>query len=168
MPACSPDSKTVLYAGADARLEKVSIDGGAPQVWPGYPDFSHPTFSPDGKLAALITQIHGAPREKLALVPLDFSQAPRFVDFEKPPAEYATFFGDDPVIFHGDGIVYAVRDGDTDNLWLQHLDGSPGKQVTDFKSEFIRDFSYSPDGKQIAIIRGHREADVVLIRDSGK
>jgi serine/threonine protein kinase len=168
MPACSPDSKTVLYTDADAALERVSMDGGASQAWAGYPDFSHPTFSPDGKLAALITQVHGTARERLALVPLDFSKPARFVDFEKPPAEYATFFGDDPVIFHSDGIVYAVRSGDTDNLWLQHLDGTPGKQLTDFKSEFIRDFSYSPDGKQLAIIRGHREADVVLIRDSGK
>jgi hypothetical protein len=38
----------------------------------------------------------------------------------------------------------------------------------DLKSEFIRDFDYSYDGKQLAIIRGHRESDVVLIRDSEK
>ena len=44
----------------------------------------------------------------------------------------------------------------------------PGKQLTDFKLEFIRDFDYSYDGKQLAIIRGHRESDVVLIRDSEK
>ena len=39
-------------------------------------------------------------------------------------------------------------------------------QLTGFKSEFIRDFDYSYDGKRLAIIRGHRESDVVLIRDS--
>jgi len=61
-----------------------------------------------------------------------------------------------------------VRNGDTDNLWLQHLDGSPGKQLTDFKSEFIRDFDYSLDGKQLAVDRGHRESDVVLIRAQEK
>ena len=65
-------------------------------------------------------------------------------------------------------IVYPIRNGETDNLWLQNLDGSPGKQLTDFKSEFIRDFDFSFDGKQLAIIRGHREADVVLIRQSEK
>jgi len=48
------------------------------------------------------------------------------------------------------------------------LDGSPGKQLTNFKTEFIRDFDYSYDGKQLAIIRIHRESDVVLIRDSEK
>ena len=64
--------------------------------------------------------------------------------------------------------IYPVRDGQTDNLWLQHLDGSPGKQLTDFKSELIRDFDYSFDGKHLAVIRGHRESDVVLIRDVEK
>jgi eukaryotic-like serine/threonine-protein kinase len=170
MPSCSPDSKTVLYADAAARLEKVAIDGGASQAWPSYPEFSHAGFSPDGKLAAVITQLPRESKAKLALVPLDFTQSPRFLDFEKPPAEYAAFSGDDPIVLRhdGTGVVYAVRDGDTDNLWLQHLDGTPGKQLTDFKSEFIRDFSYSADGKQLAIIRGHREADVVLIHDTGK
>jgi Tol biopolymer transport system component len=75
-----------------------------------------------------------------------------------------------PVAFSpdGKGIVYPIRNGETDNLWLQNLDGSPGKQLTDFKSEFIRDFDFSFDGKQLAIIRGHREADVVQIRDLDK
>jgi hypothetical protein len=35
-------------------------------------------------------------------------------------------------------------------------------------SEFIRNFDYSFDGKQPAIIRGHRESDVVLLRDAEK
>jgi hypothetical protein len=26
-----------------------------------------------------------------------------------------------------------VRDRETDNLWIQNLEGSPGKQLTDFK-----------------------------------
>ena len=78
--------------------------------------------------------------------------------------------GDGPILFKRDGksIVYPVREGQTDNLWQQNLDGTTGKQLTDFKSEFIRDFDYSYDGKQLAIIRGHREADVVLIRESEK
>ena len=50
------------------------------------------------------------------------------------------------------------------------LDAAHAKGIVhrDFKSEFIRDFDYSFDGKQLAIIRGHREADVVLIRESEK
>jgi len=78
------------------------------------------------------------------------------------------------VVFPPDSVTkegehrYPIRNGETDNLWLQNLDGSPGKRLTDFKSEFIRDFDFSFEGKQLAIIRGHREADVVLIRDLEK
>jgi eukaryotic-like serine/threonine-protein kinase len=170
MAVCSPDSKTVFYSDADSRLDKVAIDGGASQTLPNYPEFSRAGFSPDGKLAAVVTSRPGETKAKLALVPLDFGQPIRFLDFEKPPAEYAPYFGDNPFVFRrdGTGIVYSTRTGSADNLWLQHLDGSPGKQLTDFPSAFIRDFDYSPDGKQLAIIRGHREADVVLIRDTEK
>ncbi len=65
-------------------------------------------------------------------------------------------------------IVHPIRNGDTDNFWRQNLDGSPGKQLTDFKSEFIRDFDFSFDGQHLAIIRAHREADVVPLRDLEK
>ena len=160
----------MLYADADSKFEKVAIDGGASQQFPDFANFGRITISPDGKLVAIITNRPGETKEKLGLLSLDFSQPSGFVDFERPRAEYASVFGDGPILFKrdGTGIIYPVRDGQTDNLWLQHLDGSPGKQLTDFKSEFIRDFDYSYDGKQLAIIRGHREADVVLIRDSEK
>jgi len=170
MPVCSADSKNVLYADADSKLERVSIDGGASQQFPDYANFGRIAISPDGKLAAMVTNRPGDTREKLGLLSLDFSKPVRFLDCERPRVEYADVLGDGPILFSrdGTGIIYPVRDGQTDNLWLQHLDGSPGKQLTDFKSEFIRDFDYSYDGKQLAIIRGHRESDVVLIRDSEK
>jgi hypothetical protein len=78
--------------------------------------------------------------------------------------------GDGPILLTGDGktVVYPVHEGDTDNLWLQQLDGSPGKPLTDFKSELIRDFDLSQDGRQLAIIRGHKDSDVVLFRDLEK
>ena len=170
MPVCSADSKTVLYSDADSKLDKVALEGGPSQQFADYPVFGRITISPDDKLAAIITSRVGDTKEKLGLLPLDFSQPIRFLDFERPRAEYAVVFGDGPILFKrdGTGIIYPFRDGQTDNLWLQNLDGSPGKQLTDFKSEFIRDFDYSRDGKQLAVIRGHRESDVVLIRDSGK
>jgi len=52
----------------------------------------------------------------------------------------------------GMGVVYKAEDA----------------RLHRFKLEFIRDFDYSYDGKQLAIIRGHRESDVVLIHDSEK
>jgi eukaryotic-like serine/threonine-protein kinase len=170
MPVCSADSKTVLYDDADSKLERVGIDGGVPQQFREYANFARFTVSPDGKNVAMITNRVGETKEKIALLSPDFYRPVRFLDFERPRVSYGGVFGDEPILFKrdGTGIVYPVREGQTDNLWLQHLDGTPGKQLTDFKSEFIRDFDYSFDGKQLAIIRGHQEADVVLIRDSDK
>ena len=152
MPMCSPDSKTVLYEDADSKFEKVPLEGGASQQFAEHPSFARPAFSPDGKLIAFVTSRPGDPKEKLGLLSLDFNQPVRYLDFERPRAEYASMFGDGEILFRrdGTGIVYSVRNGRTDNLWLQLLDGSPGKQLTDFKSEFIRDFDYSSDGKQLA------------------
>jgi len=168
--ACSPEAKAVLYSDADNKLERAALDGGASQPISEFAVFSRVAVSPDGKPAAFVTSRPGDSKEKLVLQPLDSSQPPRLVEFERPRAEYALGIDGAPIEFSrdGTGIVYPVRSGDTDNLWLQHLDGSPGKQLTDFKSEFIRDFDYSFDGKQLAVIRGHRESDVVLIRDSEK
>ncbi len=170
LPTCSGDSKSVLYADADSRLSTVALEGGASHQISDYPVFGRIAASPDGKLAAIITNRMGETKEKLGLLSLDSSQPSRLLDFERPRAEYATFFGDGPILFKrdGTGIIYPTRDGQTDNLWLQHLDGSPGKQLTDFRSEYIRNFDYSYDGKQLAIVRGHVESDVVLIRDSEK
>jgi len=41
-----------------------------------------------------------------------------------------------------------------------------GKALTDFKTEHIYDFHWSFDGKQLAIVRGHTESDVVLLRSA--
>lgn len=170
MPVCSADSKTVLYADADSKMEKVGIEGGTSQQYPDYSSFGRLTISPDGKLAAMVTNRAGETKEKLGLLPLDFAHPIQFLELERPRVAYGFMTGGGPILFKrdGSGIIYPIRDGETDNLWLQRLDGSPGKQLTSFKSEYISDFDYSYDGKQLAIIRGHQEADVVLIRDSEK
>jgi eukaryotic-like serine/threonine-protein kinase len=67
----------------------------------------------------------------------------------------------------GTAIVYPIHENGLDNLWLQPLDGSRGRQITDFKSDAIRMFRFSPDGKTLGILRSHTESDAVILRDSG-
>jgi len=64
-------------------------------------------------------------------------------------------------------LVYVIREKGSDNLWLQPLGGSPGRQITQFQNDAIQFFLYSPDGKSLGVMRTHRESDVVLLRDSG-
>jgi Tol biopolymer transport system component len=66
-------------------------------------------------------------------------------------------------------IVYTIRgENNVDNLWLQPLNGKPGRQITQFQSDQIPGFGWSPDGKKLLIGRGHTESDVVLLRDTSK
>ena len=160
---CSRDSRWVYYIeeGDEGKLARVSIDGGATHVLSDLP-ISNGLFdvSPDGKIAAFGTLEHsGGHKEKLAVVDTDSGQT-NLLDFERLRFGLLRFSSD------GKGVVYPARDNGVDNLWLQPLDGSRGRQITDFKSERIRDFHWSFDGKQLAMIRGHTDSDVVLIRDA--
>ena len=62
-------------------------------------------------------------------------------------------------------IFYVSTTGDVGNLWELPLDGSPPKAVTDFKSHSLDDFEWSRDGKRLAVARGTRLSDVILIED---
>jgi serine/threonine protein kinase len=160
---CSPDSRWVYYIGqGDGQaLARVSIDGGSPQTVSNL-DISDSVFdvSPDGRLAAFGTLEHsGEHKEKLALVATDSGQT-KLVDFERLRFGLLRFSRD------GKAVVYPTRDNGVDNLWLQPLDGSKGHALTNFNAERIRDFRWSFDGKQLAMVRGHTDSDVVLIRSA--
>ncbi|HEV2102980.1 MAG TPA: hypothetical protein VGR58_09400 [Candidatus Acidoferrum sp.] len=48
---------------------------------------------------------------------------------------------------------------------MQSLDGSPGHQITNFTSQHIAEFQWSPDGKTLAVARGQNNSDVVLLQE---
>jgi serine/threonine protein kinase/Tol biopolymer transport system component len=165
-PVCSPDGVRALYADAELQLTTVPLEGGTKKTISKQPVFSRFDLSPDGKFAAFATYHLGEPKEKLALQAIDSEQILKFLDFERPRAEPANAIGSIRFARDGKAVIYPVRNGGTDNLWLQPLDGSPGKQITDFKYEEISDFHWSFDGSKLALIRGHTDSDVVLIHDS--
>ena len=160
-PVCSPDDRWVIYQDAvnGNRLMKVSIDGGKPEQ---ISDELSAVFdvSPDSKTIALAAFGHlGEHVEELKLLSLESNQTSKTLEFERPRSGPITFSMD------GKAVIYPFRHGGVDDLWLQPLDGSSGKQITDFKSEHIREFRWSFDGSKMAVIRGHTDSDVVLIRD---
>jgi eukaryotic-like serine/threonine-protein kinase len=163
-PVCSPDGKWVYYSDEanGAKLTRVPLDGGKSERLSEYPAERF-DISPDGKLAAFTTfTTSSTPKKQLALVPVDSPQNTKVVDLQRPvPSNAAVRFTPD-----GKAVVYQVRDQDTDNLWLQPLDGSAGKQLTNFKSEQINDFHWSFDGSKLGLVRGHTDSDVVLLEES--
>ena len=170
IPTCSADSKMVYFVDTEGnRLKRVPVDGGAPEIVPGSV-IPHGLFvqayfldhSPDGHLLALLVILgESNPVHKIALIPLDSgSQAQvRFLDPNPAVADAARFTPD------GKALVYPIMQQGVDNLWMQPLDGSAGRQITNFKSDQIFGVQFSPDGKNLAVLQRRIEADVVLLRE---
>jgi len=164
-PVCSPDSKWAYYVNyVDRTLMKVSMAGGKPEA------AAHTIveaagsydFSPDGKTLVLGTYDFKAQRPTLSLISTDSGQILRTFEYD-PRHEGKLRFNPD-----GKGVVYPIRDKGVDNLWLQPLDGSPGRQLTNFDSLKIASYRWSLDGKRLALVRGDAPSDVVLIQDAQK
>ena len=96
----------------------------------------------------------------LALVATGGAKAEKLIEFERPRFGLLRFSPD------GKAVVYPARENGVDNLWLQPLDGSKGHALTSFTAEHSLRLHWSFNGKQLALVRGHDDADVVLIRDA--
>ncbi len=157
----SPDGKWVVFGTFTVggfSIWKVSIDGGDPvQVTHKYS--LNAAISPDGKLIACSYQDEHT-IEKIALVPFEGGEPSKL--FDLPPGVQTANLRWLP---DGRGLTYIVNRGGISNIWIQPLDGSPAKQLTDFKSDRIFKFDWSPDGKWLALSRGPEQRDVVLMSD---
>lgn len=171
-PTISPDGKWVIYtavAGIKPTSWKVSIDGGSPVQISDHVATSA-TISPDGKLLAFVypeSQDFFAPPNKLAIVPFD-SSSPGNLSFDVHPISIQ---GSGTVMTvlqwsqDGKSIHYTVNSSNVSNIWSQPIDGSPAKQITDFKDSLTTGFAWSRDGKTLACTRGLLLRDAVLITD---
>jgi len=168
---CTRDGKWVYYQDWFTDLiMRVPMDGGKPEAVPGaaIPNtiFAQPgmAISPDGKtMTFLVVQIEkDGPIYKLAFVPLDAGPTPsvQLVDPDPRVSENPEFTPD------GSAVIYPIREHGVENLWLQPLDGSRGRQITHFESDQIQALHFSPDGKTLGVFRQHIESDVVLLQDT--
>jgi Tol biopolymer transport system component len=94
------------------------------------------------------------------------------VDLDAGPNPTRRTLNPDPrvsgaVVFTPDqkAVAYPILENDVSNIWVQPLDGSPGHQITNFKFGTFRNFSWSPDGQSLAVIRDASQSDVVLLRE---
>jgi serine/threonine protein kinase len=161
-PVCSPDSQWIYYMDDNAGgIMKVPIDGGPPERVTAQTLDGTFDISPDGATAVfgIIDHANGH-QDKLVFFDLSTRQIRKSINFERQRAGVFIRFARD-----GKSVVYPIRENGVDNLWQQPLDGSAGKQLTSFKAEHIWDYHWSPDGSKLALVRGHTDSDVVLIRD---
>jgi serine/threonine protein kinase/Tol biopolymer transport system component len=161
--ACSPDGKWVFYFGGDNRAYmKVPLSGGKPEPWVSPTAEGRAGFdvTHDGKTAVLGTYDFKLRRPNIALFSLESGQLIRNFDYDPRHAGVLRFSPD------GKGFVYPVREKGVDNLYLQPLEGASGRQLTNFTSLKIYSYQWSPDGKNLALVRGDSPSDLVLIKDA--
>jgi Tol biopolymer transport system component len=163
-PTCSRDGHWVIYSARVSgkhSIRKVPIDGGEPVQLKVTENFTIPSVSPDGKLIAYTDKDERADSpERIVVIPFDGGDPVK--TFDLPPT-----FQHAAVRWKLDGraLTYVdIRDG-VDNIWSQPLEGGAPRQITDFKSDGIGIFDWSPDGKQLALWRGMENRNVVLISD---
>ena len=185
-PTCSPDHKWIYYLDTLVRLMRVPAEGsGPPQAVQGvkipelFEYLGSVDFSPDGGRLMLVgmtmaTGVNSAMRSNLLVASLDASKDatplvlrcdPRFSAGTTATSIYT---GGPRFTPDGKAIVYDITEKGFANLWMQPLDGSPGRQITNFKSGRINGFRWSPDGKWLGVMREHDLSDVVLLRETNE
>jgi len=162
-PTCAKSGPWVYYLDVNDNgyLKRVSVDGGSPETVVNFSMGSY-ALSPDGKNVA---SLEVRELDHKLMLRMDSTEAHRMVyhDMDQRALPGGLAFAPD-----AKAVVYVVREKGVDNLWSQSLDGSASKQLTHFAKEKISRFLYSPDGSQLAIERGEKEADVVLLKDTSK
>jgi len=175
-PICAPAGKWVYYnGGSKAPWMRVTLDGATneqlhPHIESGWGVFSILDVSPDerrivtyGTRADTSTNTYS---NRLGIFSADSVDSPmQTLD----PSPLMKSSGGARFTPDGQALVYAVTGGkNEDNLWLQPLDGKPGRQITQFHTDSFFGAGWSPDAKKLLIARGHAESDVILLRDTTK
>ncbi len=169
---CSPDGKWAYYYDQVAgRISRMPLDSsGKAEAVPGsvvpnsFVASAGFGLSSDGTVLAYLVEVvdpgtqNG--KEKVALLDIG-SSAPRLLDADPRVTRAGVQFTPD-----GKSVAYAIHENGVDNMWIQPLDGSAGRQITNFTSEQITSFHWSPDGKNLGVLRNHSESDVVLLQES--
>jgi len=164
LSACPRSGRWMIYWDFDAqKLKKISLEDGAlEREYQHIPTPGGVAISPDDKLVAFADVAGDRHKIRLGLFDPGSGETLKLMDFQRPISylSHLEFTRD------GKAIVYATSADNAENLWLQPLDGGPGKQLTNYTAERIVDFRWSPDGNRLAILREHRESVVIEILDT--
>ncbi len=160
--AASANEDWVVYtsrAGGTFRIWKVPLKGGDAIKLTDVDSIS-PAISRDGKSVAYFIREKGKPL-KLGIISIDGGDPLK--TFELP----ATANSAAGIAWNktGNGILFVNTLGTTSNIWTQPLDGAKPTSLTAFKEFQIAQFALNPAGNRLAVARGSRNRDIVLIKN---
>jgi serine/threonine protein kinase/Tol biopolymer transport system component len=157
-PSCSADNKWVFYenqSNGKTTLWKVPLEGG--EAVPVSDDYGRmPVVSPDNRF---IASRHFIAERRLGIALLPLTGGPPAKLLPIPIIEWQR------VQWTPDGraLTYIKTVNGVSNIWRYDLDSGQTKQLTDFDSEKIFSYAWSPDFQQLACMRGAIISDVVAI-----
>jgi len=170
-PLCTNDSQSVIFSsdvGGKPSLWKVSIDGGSPIKLTDYYAMGLDISPKDGRIAYRFIDEQAKPqRFRTAVISSDGEPPMKTFDLPQFFGAIGPGFFTQEIWWTVDGraLTYIdTKDGDS-NIWAQPIDGSAKRQLTNFASDLIFFYAWSRDGKKLAVARGSKTSDVVLITD---
>ena len=163
--AASANQEWVVYTSrADGifRIWKIPVKGGDAVKLTDV-DSTWPAISRDGRSVAYFITEKGKP-PGIGIISID--GGPPLKTFELP----TTTNIDAGLAWNktGNGILFVNSLGTTANIWTQPLDGTKPTQLTAFKEFQIASFALNVEGTRLAVARGSRNRNVVLIKNIRK
>ena len=162
----STDGKWIAYDSAsntankfEFSIWKQSIESGD-RVPLRIKDCQMPHFSPDDRYISCV-------RQQAEMLVLDSSDGTLVRSFKVPRSSTISHTLNFGARWTPDGssLAYIVNERAVSNIWLQPLDGSQPKRLTDFTSGSIYHYAYSLGGTRLFLARGNQIRDAVLIKD---
>jgi Tol biopolymer transport system component len=149
---------TLVYGslvGGAPRLFRLDAVGASPVPVTGGSGFGS-SIEPSGKRIAFYS-VDEAGRYRIDVVPREGSEPIWSAPADPPNATSR-------LILREDRLFLNTMPGDRTNVWQLPLDGSAPRRITYFDDQNLFDFAFSDDGRTLAIARGPRVRDAVLIK----
>ncbi len=159
-PLFSPDGKEIVFDKEDSDLQRhlfrIPVSGGPASRVSDLPMGHAWSIAGDSILCSFFDPT--ASHLRRGVVSLRSGQLTRELKF--PGWTWVLKFTPD-----GQSITYVDNHDGSSNIWSVPTEGGTPRKLTNFTSQDIFDFAWSPDGKQLVLSRGTRYSDAVLIRN---
>jgi len=162
LPTVSPDGRWVYYAswaGGKMNIWRVQFDGGTPEMVVAKPSLA-PQISPDGKFLACSYQASAGTPYRAAILPIEGGEPLAIFDIAGETGRTWRRWSAD-----GKNLLYIDQEAGVFNVYAKPVTGDRSQRVTQFESGVLFGFAVSRDGSVLAVARGSRNSDVVLISD---